>query len=124
LSALTAQNFNLLSMKEALTVERLTEVTLLLAEVTILFMPVSLLAAYFSCQFADTEFRVATFWKWFAGVFASSVLTLVGFSFVAGTKEGKIITKPLTRRLMESTPVLFGRRRRRGAGAERVDDTR
>jgi hypothetical protein len=103
-------------MKEALTVERLTEVTLLLAEVTILFMPVSLLTAYFSCQFTDANFHVAAFWKWFAGVFTTSVLALVGFSFIAGTKEGKIITKPLTRRLMESSAVLFGRRRRRGVG--------
>jgi hypothetical protein len=104
-------------MKEALTVERLTEVTLLLAEVTILFMPVSLLTGYFSCQFTDVDFRTSAFWKWFAGVFAMSVVTLVGFSFVAGTKEGKIITKPLTRRLMESSLVRFGKRRRRGMGA-------
>jgi hypothetical protein len=103
-------------MKEALTVERLTEVTLLLAEVTILFMPVSLLTAYFSCQFTDADFRQPAFWKWFAGVFCMSIVALVGFSFLAGTKEGKIITKPLTKRIMESSALLLGFRRKRKVG--------
>merc|ERR1711933_463585 len=41
-------NFNLIAMKESVDMERLTRVTLLLTKATILFLPVSLMSAYFS----------------------------------------------------------------------------
>ncbi|KAK1915647.1 hypothetical protein P3342_003457 [Pyrenophora teres f. teres] len=53
-------NFNLIAIKESNSVERLTWVTLLLAKITILFTPVTLLTGYFSIQFKNTEFEMAT----------------------------------------------------------------
>ena len=107
------QNFNLLAIKESLNVERLTEVTLLLGKVTLLFMPVSLLTAYFSCQFVDYQFSYKAYWKWFAGVFVASGLFLATFTLISGTSEGKLVTKPLSRRIIEfSEKVVMAKRRR------------
>jgi hypothetical protein len=88
--SLVMMNFNLIAIKESYSVERLTRITLLLAKVTMLFMPVSLMTAYFSCQLADVEFTVKNYWSWFAGILTASIAGLVGFSFVSGTMEGKI----------------------------------
>jgi Mg2+ and Co2+ transporter CorA len=110
--SLVMMNYNLLAIKEALTVERLTEVTLLLAKVTILFMPVSLVTAYFSCQFYDYQFSYKAYWKWFGGIFAISVLALTLFTLLSGTKEGHIITKPLSRRVLDFSGRHILRRKR------------
>jgi hypothetical protein len=91
----------MIAIKESLSVERLTQVTLLLAKVTLMFMPVSLLTAYFSCQFGDYQFSYKAYWKWFAGVMVASILALATFSLISGTSEGKIITKPMSRRLLD-----------------------
>jgi hypothetical protein len=107
------QNFNLLAIKEAFSVERLTLVTLLLAKVTLLFMPVSLLTAYFSCQFFDYQFSYKVYWKWFGGVFVASILALATFSLISGTTEGHIVTKPLSRKIFDfSERILLPKRRR------------
>jgi hypothetical protein len=51
-------NFNLIVINKSYYVERLTRIILLLSKVAMLFMPVSLLAAYTSCQFRDATFTV------------------------------------------------------------------
>jgi hypothetical protein len=91
----------------------LTVVTLLLAKVTILFMPVSLLTAFFSCQFVDWQFSYKAYWKWFGGIFAMSALGIIAFSFLSGTTEGKIITKPMGRRLLDFSGDLISARRKK-----------
>ena len=98
--SLVMMNFNLIAIKESYSVERLTRVTLLLAKVTMLFMPVSLMSAYFGCQFTDASFTVRSYWSWFAGIFAASIVGLVIFSLMSGTMEG-IIYKPLGRRMVD-----------------------
>ncbi|KIW06736.1 uncharacterized protein PV09_02429 [Verruconis gallopava] len=99
--SLVLMNFNLIAIKEAFSVERLTEVTLLLAKITMLFMPVSLMSAYFGCQFVDAHFTVASYWKWFAGIFAASVVGLAIFSLASGKLQTKMLVKPLGAKIRE-----------------------
>ncbi|KAF1953327.1 hypothetical protein CC80DRAFT_527324 [Byssothecium circinans] len=95
--SLVMMNFNLIAIKESFSVERLTRVTLLLAKITIVFMPVTLMTGYFSIQFAGVEFRVKSYWWAFAVVTAVSLLATFIFSVVSGTFEGKIITRTWSR---------------------------
>jgi hypothetical protein len=99
--SLVMMNFNLIAIKEAFSVERLTEVTLLLAKITIMFMPVSLLSAYFGGEFVDAEFTVASYWKWFSGIFVASGVALVVFSAVSGTSKSKVLYKPVGTKIRE-----------------------
>ncbi|KAI9691854.1 MAG: hypothetical protein M1822_007926 [Bathelium mastoideum] len=86
--SLVMMNFNLIAIKESYAVERLTRITLLLGKVTILFMPVSLMSAYFGAQFTDAQFTVKSYWIWFVVIFVISALALVIFGAVSGTMEG------------------------------------
>jgi Mg2+ and Co2+ transporter CorA len=95
--SLVMMNFNLIAIKESFSVERLTWVTLLLAKITILFTPVTLMTGYFSIQFKDTEFEIVNYWWTFGIVFGVSLLLIFAFSFFSGTFEGKIITKSWSR---------------------------
>jgi hypothetical protein len=97
--SLVMMNFNLIAIKESYSVERLTRITLLLAKVTMLFMPVSLMTAYFSCQLTDVEFTVGNYWSWFGGILSASIAGLVGFSVLSGTMEGKVYYRPLWKRV-------------------------
>ncbi|KAF2145370.1 uncharacterized protein K452DRAFT_243330 [Aplosporella prunicola CBS 121167] len=112
--SLVMMNFNLIAIKESLSVERLTRITLLLAKVTILFMPVSFMAAYFSCQFEGVEFTVGQFWTWFGIVGSVSALALVTFSFVSGTFEGKMMYRSFSRAVLDWNREWLGRRTGKG----------
>ncbi|KAL9103790.1 MAG: hypothetical protein Q9163_001199 [Psora crenata] len=106
-------NFNLMTMRQSGAVERLTRITILLAKVTILFMPVSLMTGYFSVQIADLEgvYTAKTYWVCFAVIKATNstppdpaiktmrfgiVLALSGLSFVtAQSPSGSVVTGKL-----------------------------
>lgn len=61
--ALVLMNFNLVSLKEAHSVERMTRMTILLAKVTIVFLPISLATGYFSMQMKSIEgYSVEIYW--------------------------------------------------------------
>lgn len=107
------QNFNLIAIKESYAVERLTRVTLLLAKVTILFMPISLLTGIFSMQLTDYTFRWGSYWVCFGVIFALSVLGLVWFSFMTSTLEGKMLYRPLTRKILDVSKRLWQSRRKK-----------
>jgi hypothetical protein len=96
---LVMMNFNLIAIKESFSVERLTRITLLLAKVTMLFMPVSLMTAYFSCQLQDVEFTVKSYWTWFAVILSASIAGLVGFSAISGTMEGNMNYLPMSKKI-------------------------
>jgi hypothetical protein len=98
---MAVQNFNLIAIKESRSVERLTRVTLLLTKLTFMFMPVSIVTAYFSCQFVDAHFTVRSYWSWFAGIGSASLVLLIIFSLISGTLDADIMYKPLSRRLWE-----------------------
>jgi Mg2+ and Co2+ transporter CorA len=96
--SLVMMNFNLIAIKESYSVERLTRITLLLAKVTMLFMPVSLMTAYFSCQLQDVDFTVKSYWTWFSVVLSVTIAGLVGFSAISGTMEGKMYYVPWSKK--------------------------
>ena len=79
--------------------ERLARITILLAKVTILFMPVSLMTAYFSVQIEDLAgvYTHVTYWVSFAVVMALSIIFLIVFGQLSGTQEAKPIYRSLTR---------------------------
>lgn len=112
--SLVMMNFNLIAIKESFSVERLTWVTLLLAKITILFTPVTLMTGYFSIQFKDTEFEVVNYWWAFGIVFGASLLLLVAFSFFSGTFEGKIITRSWSRIAYDFSCRWLAHRKKRG----------
>ncbi|KAF2639817.1 hypothetical protein P280DRAFT_402517 [Massarina eburnea CBS 473.64] len=95
--SLVMMNFNLIAIKESFSVERLTRVTLLLAKVTMVFMPVTLMTGYFSIQFAGLEFTVKSYWWAFAVVLVVSLLATFAISVFSGTFEGKIVTRTWSR---------------------------
>lgn len=112
--SLVMMNFNLIAIKESFSVERLTRVTLLLAKVTIVFMPVTLMTGYFSIQFANMEFTVKSYWWAFAVVLAVSFVLLFLFSAASGTFEGKIIKKSWSRIAYDVSRRWLMHRRKRG----------
>ncbi|KAF1972924.1 hypothetical protein BU23DRAFT_554767 [Bimuria novae-zelandiae CBS 107.79] len=112
--SLVMMNFNLIAIKESFSVERLTRVTLLLAKVTIVFMPVTLMTGYFSIQFVNTEFTIKGYWWAFGVILAVSLVLLFLFSFVSGTLEGKIITRPWSRMMYDISKRWWVHRRKKG----------
>ena len=92
-------NFNLITLKQSAAVERLTRITILLAKVTILFMPVSLMTAYFSTQIVELQhtFTVVSYWISFGVIFVLSFVFLIVFGRLSDTVEGKPIYRSLTR---------------------------
>ncbi len=101
------QNFNLIAMKESAAVEHLTRITILLAKVTIVFLPVSLMTAYFSTQIEDLHFTASAYWISFAVIMAISVIFLTVFGILSGTTESKIIYRSLGRRSYDAAKGLF-----------------
>ena len=85
--SLAALNLQLIAIKESFDVEKLTRITLLLTKVTILFMPVSLMAAYFSVPLADIVYTVKDFWISFAVIFFASWVALFVFGVFSGTLQ-------------------------------------
>lgn len=100
----TLQNFNLITLKESQAVERLTRITILLAKVTILFMPVSLMTAYFSTQLSDLAniYTIKTYWICFGVIMTLSLVFLMIFGALSGTLEGKPIYKSLTQTVLDA----------------------
>ena len=109
-------NFNLITLKESAAVERLTRITILLAKVTILFLPVSLMTAYFSTQIKSLgdSLTVQQYWIAFGVIFAASLVFLFIFGTISDTVEGKLIFTSFTDMLVEKSKIgtVFSRRRR------------
>lgn len=102
LSNILRQNYNLISLREAQTVERLTRTTILLAKVTILFLPVSLATSYFSMQLKDIEsIPVQTYWFTFLAVVLVTVTFLVVFEVLSAKYTGLLIYKGFARMALE-----------------------
>ena len=95
------QNFNLIAIKQSSAVDRLTRITILLAKVSILFMPVSLMTAYFTVQIAT--YTAVQYWVSFAVIFFSSFLFLVVFGQLSGTQETKPIYRSFTRTFYDAS---------------------
>ncbi|KAF2770967.1 hypothetical protein EJ03DRAFT_269461 [Teratosphaeria nubilosa] len=85
--SLVALNFNLIAMKESEQTERLTRITLLITKATILFLPVSLMSAYFSVQLQGQDYTVAEYWISFAVILFLSWIALFIFGVFSGSVE-------------------------------------
>ena len=103
-------------MKESQAVERLARITILLAKVTILFLPVSLMTNYFSVQIADLQgvYTVNTYWVSFGVIMVSTILLLVVFGRASGTVEGKVVYQSLGRKSLNLAIRLIRGRQPRG----------
>ncbi|KAK5003744.1 hypothetical protein LTR28_009792, partial [Elasticomyces elasticus] len=106
--SLVAMNFNLIAIKESRDVERLTRVALLLTKITILFLPVSLMSAYFGLPLQNIAYTARMYWISFAVILVLSWATLVASGLISGTMETTTVLRPL-RRLVER---FFGKIRR------------
>ncbi|KZM18463.1 hypothetical protein ST47_g10382 [Ascochyta rabiei] len=111
--SLVMMNFNLIAIKESFSVERLTWVTLVLAQITILFTPVTLMTGYFSIQFKDTEFEIKSYWWAFAIVLSLSLLMLFMFSFLSGTLNGHILSRSWSRMMLDLSKRWWAHRKKR-----------
>lgn len=98
-------NFNLITLKQSAAVERLTRITILLAKVTILFMPVSLMTGYFSVQIDDLSglYTAKTYWVSFAVIMALSFVFLLVFGMISDTVEGGTIYRSFTQMFFEKS---------------------
>ena len=87
-----------MTMRQSEAVEKLTRITILLAKVTILFMPVSLMTGYFSTQISELEgvYTATTYWVCFAVIVTLSFLFLVVFGVISHTLEGGVIYQSIT----------------------------
>ena len=108
------QNFNLIQLKEAQAVEKLTRITILLAKATILFLPVSLMTGYFSVQIADLQgvYTVQTYWLCFLVIAILSIVFLIIFGFASDTVEGRTVYKSLWRTFVDFSKAAIGRKRK------------
>jgi hypothetical protein len=111
---LTPQNFNLIALKDSQAVEKLTRITILLAKATILFLPVSLMSAYFSTELKGVKggYTKTDYWASFAVIFVVSILLLTVFGYASDTVEGRTIYRSMAKTFFRTT-------RRKMMGTER-----
>ncbi|KAJ5883600.1 uncharacterized protein N7473_010486 [Penicillium subrubescens] len=115
--SLTFLNFNLIALKDSQAVEKLTRITILLAKATMLFLPVSLMTAYFSTELKGVKgiYTQAEYWVAFTVIFVVTVLVLTIFGFASDTVEGKTIYRSLVK-------TFFRRSRQRITGRAKRED--
>lgn len=109
--SLTFLNFNLIALKDSQAVERLTRITVLLAKVTILFLPVSLMTAYFSTELDGVKgvYTITEYWASFGVIIFLTIVLLVVFGVISGTVEGKMIYQPLSRKFLQTSKKIARR---------------
>ncbi|BAE64065.1 unnamed protein product [Aspergillus oryzae RIB40] len=103
--SLTFLNFNLIALKDSQAVEKLTRITILLAKVTILFLPVSLMTAYFSTELKNVKgvYTINQYWVSFGVIMFLSIVLLTLFGYLSDTVEGKTIYQSLSRTFVRSS---------------------
>ena len=87
----------MIALKDSQAVEKLTRITILLAKVTILFLPVSLMTGYFSTELQNVkgEYTITQYWTSFGVIMFLSFVSLVFFGYVSDTVEGRPIYESL-----------------------------
>ncbi|KAH3364307.1 hypothetical protein KXW94_005697 [Aspergillus fumigatus] len=105
---------HLFSFKYSQAVEKLTRITILLAKITILFLPVSLMTAYFSTELKGVKgvYTQTEYWISFAVIMVLSLLVLVLFGYASGTIEGRPIYQSLSRTFISSSKDKLGHQRK------------
>ena len=89
----------MIALKDSQAVEKLTRITILLAKVTILFLPVSLMTGYFSTELRNVkgEYTINQYWVSFGVIMFLSMVLLWIFGYASDTVEGKTIYQSLSR---------------------------
>lgn len=95
--------------------ERLTRITILLAKVTILFLPVSLMTGYFSVQIKDLDgvYSWKTYWACFGVIMVLSILLLFFFGKASDTLEGAPVYKSVTRTSLDLFRRVSGQKKKK-----------
>ena len=80
-------NFNLVTLRESESIERLTCITIVLAKVTIVFLPLGLVTRYFGMQLTSITHlhSMATYW---VSVVVVAVLSALFVVFVGSSTGG------------------------------------
>jgi hypothetical protein len=102
----------LIALKDSQAVEKLTRITILLAKVTILFLPVSLMTGYFSTELEGVKgvYTQVEYWVSFAVIMVLSIILLSLFGYVSDTVEGKTIYRSMFRTFFRKSKIrLFER---------------
>ncbi|XHG06833.1 hypothetical protein AWENTII_010011 [Aspergillus wentii] len=115
--SLTFLNFNLIALKDSQAVEKLTRITILLAKVTILFLPVSLMTAYFSTELKGVKgvYTTNQYWISFGVIMFLSIVTLSLFGYASDTVEGRTIYQSFFRVFFHSSKDRIAKQRRAAA---------
>lgn len=94
----------MIAFKDSQAVEKLTRITILLAKATILFLPVSLMTAYFSTELKGVKggYTKVDYWASFGVILFVSIVLLTLFGVASGTMEGKTIYRGVVRGIFES----------------------
>ncbi|KAJ5793789.1 hypothetical protein N7457_000388 [Penicillium paradoxum] len=110
--SLTFLNFNLIALKDSQAVEKLTRITILLAKATILFLPVSLMSAYFSTELIGVKngYTKTEYWISFAVIFVLTILLLTIFGYASNTMEGKPIYRSMVKTFFRNSRQRMSRR--------------
>ena len=108
-------NFNLITLSESAAIERLTRITILLAKVTVLFMPLGLLTSYFSTQIQEVQhtFTVVSYWVSFAVIFALSVIFLVAFGTISKGRKPSLMSQSSTHIIFDRSRTAYKERKER-----------
>ena len=93
----------------------MTRITILLAKATILFLPVSLMTAYFSTELEGVKghYRIHTYWIAFGVIMCLSIILLAIFGMASDTVEGKTIYRSLVRTFYDASKTTVGNRKRK-----------
>ncbi|KAJ5889056.1 hypothetical protein N7495_009097 [Penicillium taxi] len=120
--SLTFLNFNLIALKDSQAVEKLTRITILLAKATILFLPVSLMTAYFSTELRGVKggYTKADYWVAFAVIFFLTGIILYIFGAASQTLEGKTIYRSLVKTFFTKSRDKMRQGQRKELGTEGI----
>ncbi|PGH05388.1 hypothetical protein AJ80_08356 [Polytolypa hystricis UAMH7299] len=112
--SLTFLVLNLIAVKDSQAVEKLTRTTILIAKATILFLPVSLMTAYFSTEIKELEevFTVRMYWIAFAVILVLSTLLLYVFGWLGDALGGRIKYRSIPKTMYDATRT-FGQQKQK-----------
>lgn len=115
-SELVSMTFNLIAMKEAEAVERLTRVAIFLTKFTFLFLPLTLITGYFSMQLNNTngKYGEKDFWG-ASGVFVGIMILIL---YTVGRSTDTLESGVMWESIKEVWLGCFGRKKhaKRGKG--------
>lgn len=87
--------------------------TVLLAKVTIVFLPVSLMTGYFSTELENVKgvYTKTQYWVAFAVIAFLSIILLALFGYLSDTVEGRTVYRSLFRTFFRSSKERMSHRR-------------